>query len=90
VGLKNSGDQVDDLLSYFDFELNEQCHEYGECDQLLPFVSADKPVWNAEYPGDGAAANDLSATLCPQAQSENIRTLILPDDLDDTWRVSCD
>jgi len=90
VGLKNSGDQVEDLLEYYDFELNEQCHEYDECDQLLPFVEADKPVWNAEYPGDEDAAGELSTTLCPVARSENIRTLILPDDLDDTWRVSCD
>jgi len=90
VGLKNSGDQVEDLLEYFDFELNEQCHEYNECDQLLPFVDADKPVWNAEYPGDEDSANELAETLCPEAQSENIRTLLMPDDLNDIFRVSCD
>ena len=49
-----------------------------------------EPVWNAEYPGDEDAADELSETLCPLAQSENIRTLILPDDSDDVWRVSCD
>ena len=28
--------------------------------------------------------------LCPTANAENIRTFILPLDLDDSFRVSCD
>lgn len=90
VGLKNDGDQAPDLVEYFDFSLNEECHAYDECDQLQVFISAGKPVFNAEYTDTEAEAQSLSATLCPEANSENIRTLILPWDLDDSYRISCD
>lgn len=90
VGLKNGGDQVPDLVDYFDFELNEQCHEYDECDQLAPFIDQGKPVFNVEYPGDEADAQALAATLCPEAGAAMLRTLMLPYELDGTWRVSCD
>jgi hypothetical protein len=92
VGLKNSGDQAAELVDYYDFSLNEQCHEYDECDQLRPFIDAGKPVWNAEYvePDDEATALAAAATICPEATAAQLRTLILPLDLDDGFRVSCD
>ena len=90
VGLKNGGEQVPELVDYFDFELNEQCHEYDECEQLAPFTAQSKPVFNVEYPGDEAAAQALAGTLCPAAQTAQLRTLMLPYDLDGSWRVSCD
>lgn len=92
VGLKNSGDQAAELVDYYDFSLNEQCHEYDECDQLAPFTDAGKPIWNAEYasPDSEAAALSLASTLCPVALAEDIRTLVLPLELDDAFRVSCD
>ncbi len=90
VGLKNAGDQVPDLVDYFDFELNEQCHEYDECDQLAPFTAAAKPIFNIEYPGDEADAQAAAADICPQALAADLRTLLLPYELDGAWRVSCD
>ncbi len=90
VGLKNDGDQVTQLLSYFDFNLNEECHAYDECDVLAPFVAAGKPVFNAEYPEDTSGATTLAASVCPSAAVAQLRTLILPLDLDDSFRVSCD
>jgi hypothetical protein len=89
IALKNAGDQVLDLVAYFDLELNEECHEYQECDELQPFIAAGKPVLNAEYAGDLAAANRLAGVVCPQAASRGLRTLILPIDLDGRFRVSC-
>lgn len=90
VGLKNSGEQVPALVDYFDFELNEQCHEYDECDQLAPFIAQAKPVFNVEYPGEQADAEALAGTLCPAAKAEQLRTLMLPYALDGSWRVGCD
>lgn len=52
VALKNDGDQVRDLLSYFDFDINEQCAQYSECGNLTPFVQANKAVFEAEYQGN--------------------------------------
>ena len=90
VGLKNDGGQAEDLVEYFDFELNEECHQYEECGEYDCFIEAGKPVFNAEYAETLTEAQSLEATLCPQAQDENIRTLILPLDLDDSFRISCD
>eukprot|EP01119_Soliformovum_irregulare_P017990 TRINITY_DN5438_c0_g1_i2.p1 TRINITY_DN5438_c0_g1~~TRINITY_DN5438_c0_g1_i2.p1 ORF type:complete len:296 (+),score=50.41 TRINITY_DN5438_c0_g1_i2:241-1128(+) len=48
-GLKNDLDQIPDLVASFDYSVNEQCHEFNECDTLDPFIKANKPVFNIEY-----------------------------------------
>jgi hypothetical protein len=83
VALKNDIDQIPDLVSYFDFQVNEQCFQYNECDKVQPFVTAGKPVFNVEY---GAAS--LSTTVCPKANALNFDSLIKNLNLD-AWRVSC-
>ena len=90
VALKNDVAQAADLVADFDFAVNEQCHEYDECDDLEPFINAGKPVFNAEY-ADGFV-NDTAArqALCEDARNRNFRTLILPLALDDSFRYSCD
>ena len=89
IALKNDGEQARELVDYYDLELNEQCFEYDECDQLRPFVAAGKPVLNVEYAGSLAEANELAASVCPRARAVGLRTLVLPVDLDDEFRVSC-
>jgi hypothetical protein len=81
VGLKNDLAQVPELISAFDWQLNEQCFQYNECDLLLPFIQAGKPVFGIEYQGD-------PASFCPQANSMNFDTLKKNLDLD-AWRVAC-
>ncbi|MFJ3923819.1 endo alpha-1,4 polygalactosaminidase [Streptomyces sp. NPDC090022] len=49
VGLKNDLDQIPQLVGDFDFAVNEQCAQYGECDKLAPFVAAGKAVFHVEY-----------------------------------------
>lgn len=49
IGLKNDVEQIPDLVSHFDWHLNEECFTYGECDLLLPFIEAGKPVFQIEY-----------------------------------------
>ena len=90
VGLKNDLEQIPELIDYFDFSVNEQCHEFDECGALRPFVEADKPVFNAEYADsfvDDAAAR---RAMCEAATDLNLRSLVLPIDLDDAFRFSCD
>lgn len=90
VGLKNDLDQIPQLVAYFDFAVNEECHAYDECDALQPFLSAGKPVFNAEY--DETLVNNAGAraAVCAAAGNLGIQTLILPPDLDDAFRFSCD
>jgi hypothetical protein len=90
VALKNEGGQAADLVSDFDLSLNEQCHELSECAQLAPFTAAGKPIFNAEYAASAADAQTLAATLCPKAKAAGTHTLILPLELDGTFRVSCE
>jgi hypothetical protein len=90
VGLKNDLDQVPALVSYFDFAVNEECHAYDECDALQPFVDAGKPVFNAEYDAALVGSAAARATVCAAANALGIRTLILPLDLDDEFRLECE
>lgn len=87
IGLKNDLAQVADLVGDFDFAVNEQCHEYDECVTLAPFVDADKPVFNAEY-DDTLRQNP--GPMCDNSQRLGLQTLVLPVDLDDSFRISCD
>lgn len=90
VGLKNDLDQVTDLVAYFDFAVNEQCHEYDECDLLDPFLKARKAVFNAEYNARYVDEATELAALCDSALLGDLRTLVLPVELDDSYRFSCD
>jgi hypothetical protein len=90
IGLKNDLDQIVDLVNDFDFAVNEQCFQYDECDLLAPFIDQGKAVLQAEYRQlyvDDAAARE---TLCQDAQRRRFSTLILPLDLDDAFRYSCE
>jgi hypothetical protein len=81
AGLKNALSQVETLLPLFEFAINEQCFEFAECARLLPFVSAGKAVFNAEY-------NLEQAQFCPLAKSMRLSSIKKRVGLD-AWRVAC-
>ncbi|NQW20607.1 MAG: endo alpha-1,4 polygalactosaminidase [Chloroflexi bacterium] len=90
IGLKNSLDIASELADEFDFSVTEQCHQYEECELLAPFLNSGKPVLNAEYPGSQNTAIESASATCPEAKQLGIHTLLLPLDLDGSWRVSCE
>jgi hypothetical protein len=90
VGLKNDLDQIPDLRAYFDFAVNEQCHEFDECDTLTLFIADGKPVFNAEYADPFVNDPARREEICTDAQDRDIQTLVLPLDLDDSFRFTCD
>jgi hypothetical protein len=87
IGLKNDLEQIPELVDHFDFAVNEQCHEFDECDAYSPFVDQGKPVFNAEYSQEFV---DDPSSVCSASASADLRTLVLPIDLDDSFRISCD
>jgi hypothetical protein len=87
VGLKNDLDQIPELVDWFDFAVNEQCHEFDECELNRPFTAAGKPVFNAEY---AERFVDDPADVCAAALALDLRTLLLPLELDGSFRISCD
>lgn len=86
VALKNDLDQIEELVDYFDFAVNEQCFEYSECGALTPFISKGKAVLSVEYK---QSYIDDPKTLCADANDRQFSTLLLPLNLDDAFRVSC-
>lgn len=64
IGLKNSADIIQAVLPLAEFAINEQCAEYGECENWLPFINAGKPVFVIEYPEEAAGlpASDTYAS----------------------------
>lgn len=69
VGLKNDLDQVDELVDDVEFQVNEECLQYGDCDPLSAFVDVGKPVWSIEYEGE-------ASIVCPRAQAHRFATWI--------------
>ncbi|MAP38840.1 MAG: hypothetical protein CL879_04395 [Dehalococcoidia bacterium] len=49
IGRKSDMGQIPDLIPHFDWALNEECFQFNECEALLPFIAAGKPVFNVEY-----------------------------------------
>jgi len=89
IGLKNDLDQVEALVDEFDFSVNEQCHEFDECSSLDPFIEAGKPVLNAEYLDSYASDSAARKSMCDTANQAKFSTLVLPLDLDDSFRFVC-
>ncbi|WP_300368756.1 endo alpha-1,4 polygalactosaminidase [Hydrogenimonas sp.] len=89
VALKNDLDQIEALEPSFDFALNEECHTYDECDRLKPFIDAGKPVFHVEYDRKYIDDANQRQALCDESNRMGFRTLILPLDLDNSYRHSC-
>ena len=91
VGLKNDLDQIVELEPYYDFSINEQCNEYNECDKMQPFIDANKPVLNTEYLQDYVDNNNSERdNMCINTINLKFKTLVLPLNLDDSFRYNCE
>ena len=81
IGLKNDIEQAVDLVSYFEWILNESCFSYQECHFLQPFRRAGKPVFVIEYDRE-------PEEICPQANQLGFNALIKHWELD-AYRIDC-
>jgi hypothetical protein len=81
IGLKNDVEQIADLVSDFDWALNEECFAYQECETLLPFIRAGKAVFHVEYELE-------TSEFCDQANASNFNSMKKGGDLD-AWREPC-
>ena len=68
VALKNDLGQIPELVRYFDYALNEQCHQYNECGHLSRFVKDGKAVFGVEY-------KLPTSKFCPDANARNFNFL---------------
>ncbi|KAK6530139.1 hypothetical protein TWF694_003508 [Orbilia ellipsospora] len=81
VALKNDLNQIKDLVSHFDYAVNEECGFYKECHLLQPFISAGKAVLGLEYPGEGDDTRTQKQARTYAAKYPAIYTLIKKMDL---------
>jgi len=81
VALKGDVDQAGQLVSYFDFTLNEQCYQYNECDLLKPFIAAGKAVLHVEYSTDPAQYCPVTIPMGFSSMKKNLSL--------DAWRQPC-
>jgi hypothetical protein len=87
VGLKNDLDQLEDLVDWFDWALNEECHAYSECDRYAVFTNAGKAVFHVEYVDNWSSAQSLADQVC--GDYPNLSTLIKTWDLGPEF-LACD
>ncbi|POS84728.1 hypothetical protein EPUL_001872 [Erysiphe pulchra] len=88
IGLKNAGAIVTDVLNIMEWELNEQCLQFGECDKFQPFVDAGKPVFHIEYPESIPNVSLISSDYCGDARARGFSTVLKHMQLDD-WALNC-
>ncbi|RKF80823.1 putative endo alpha-1,4 polygalactosaminidase [Golovinomyces cichoracearum] len=88
IGLKNGGKLVPDVLDFMQWDVNEQCLQFDECDMFQPFVKAGKPVFHIEYP-DTLLTNDLILNkYCEDKKTRGFSTVLKKIQLDE-WAVNC-
>jgi len=85
IGLKNDVDQTSQLVSVFDWALDEECNKYTECSSMTPFTSANKAVFNAEYTDDG----ETTAKFCAADIAAHINGVLYDLDLDGKTYQPC-
>jgi hypothetical protein len=74
IGQKNISDLTDQLVGIMDFVVTEDCFFDGWCDEVLPYIAAGKPVFDAEYTDTGV---DFAAACAYEA--EHKVSMILKD-----------
>lgn len=85
VGLKNGLAIVEDVLEYVDFEVNEECQDWDECEDLQPFIEAGKPVFAIEYRENVASLSAAQKrVICEKEGTEGFSILIKTLALDST------
>ncbi len=73
-----------DLLPDFDWALTEDCFDQGWCGEVLPFISAEKAVFAAEYTDTGMTTDHF----CAEARVKRFSAILKHRDLD-SWRETC-
>jgi hypothetical protein len=89
IRLKNAGTIVNQTVGMLQWEVNEQCVQYDECELFRPFIEAGKPVFHIEYP---KSAPDVSVStkesICGDTEANGFSTVLKNMDLDD-WVDEC-
>jgi hypothetical protein len=84
IGLRGAVDLIPDLIDWYDFATVEGCLERADCQLVLPFVGAGKPVFHWEF----TTAVDGGVDVCRAAKTFRFSTIVKHRQLD-AWRYAC-
>ncbi|KAE8441934.1 hypothetical protein EG329_004142 [Mollisiaceae sp. DMI_Dod_QoI] len=89
IGLKNAGGIVNATIDMLQWEVNEQCLQYSECDLFQPFLDTGKPIFHIEYPDAGSLVSTSTVDqICNNTSANGFSTVLKNMDLDN-WVESC-
>jgi hypothetical protein len=98
VGMKNGGEVTDaQTAAAFDWNLNEECYFYDECDDLDPFTDTGKAVFQVEYTVDWMTRDPAFADprrlaerggFCADARARQYSSLV-KNEVPDSVFVTC-
>ena len=85
IGLKNGLGLISDVVSVYDFAVNEACFTYSECSSYAAFTKANKAVFSHIY----KSAAQSSVKICSDAATNKLVTQWCPslngDLCDSAW-----
>jgi len=84
IGLKNGGSIVNQTIDMMEWQVNEECEKYEECDLFQPFIAAGKPVFHIEYP----TSTTKASSICNDTTTSGFSTILKKLDLDN-WVQTC-
>ena len=70
IGLKNALDIITDVITQYDFAVNEKCYTYDEFDSYAPFTKANKAVFSHIY----KTSAQLRTSICANASKNKLVT----------------
>jgi hypothetical protein len=81
IAMKSDTNQIPELEPYFDFQVDEECIEYAECNLLEPFIKAGKAVLEVEYA-------KTPSQFCAQLNALKFMAMQKKKELD-AWSAPC-
>jgi hypothetical protein len=91
MGLKNGLEIVDRVVDIVQFAVNEQCHQYHECDGYASVTKQNKPVFNVEYAAEAKNDNNMTPKdLCKPVSGVTLSTSLKNHDSVDGTITFCD
>ncbi|SFD89464.1 Glycoside-hydrolase family GH114 [Chitinophaga sp. CF118] len=87
IGQKNVPELTDSFSLKFDWALTEDAFDQGWQDDMLPYISKNKPVFVTEY-SDVTSQTKFQTVVCPAAKTKKFSAVFKKRELD-KWSYFC-